>query len=33
MFLLLGVVSGSAQQNLGPKEKIVYGAFLYVNIN
>ena len=24
---------GPAQQNLGPKAKILYGAFLYVNIN
>ena len=24
---------GLAQQNLGPKAKILYGAFLYVNIN
>ena len=23
----------AAQQNLGPKAKILYGAFLYVNIN
>ena len=23
---------GLAQQNLGPKAKILYGAFLYVNI-
>ena len=28
---LLG--SGPAQQNLGPKAKILYGVFLYVNIN
>ena len=25
--------SGLAQQNLRPKAKILYGAFLYVNIN
>ena len=24
---------GPAQQNLGPKAKNLYGAFLYVNIN
>ena len=28
-----GLGSGPAQQNLGPKAKILYGAFLYININ
>ena len=27
------ISSGLAQQNLGPKAKILYGTFLYVNIN
>ena len=28
-----GLGPGPAQQNLGPKAKILYGAFLYININ
>ena len=30
---VLEIKVGLAQQNLGPKTKILYGAFLYVNIN
>ena len=32
-YIYIYIYIGPAQQNLGPKAKILYGAFLYVNIN